>query len=214
MLGKGVCDQATVVSSCHPANRIRIVKLGKIDAVKNLEHRAAPLATLQMLGLVDQIFPVSNFYFKVSLAAGISDEIFVSTIRKFNKKISNTLFHSFFDGLTTTPFVAPPPPRVPFSWLTGNDSRGRPGEKTTPCALVIEDPPFSLTRASVEQWAVSLGLDARFCWGESPSESSCGILEFLAPPNFSPASLLYYSAKTFRVSFFPKLPSQFSRRKR
>ena len=161
-----------------------------------------------MLGLVDQIFPI---LFQSPLLWG-SDEIFVSTIRKFNKKISNTLFHSFFDGLTTTPFVAPPPPRVPFSWLTGNDSRGRPGEKTTPCALVIEDPPFSLTRANVEQWAVSLGLDARFCWGEAPSGSSCGILEFLAPPNFTPPSLLYHSAKTFRVFFFPKLPSQISRR--
>src|SRR6185437_15923461 len=52
---RGVCDQTSVVYPCVPDNRLRIVKLGRVDAIKKLEHRASPPAILQKLGLVDQV---------------------------------------------------------------------------------------------------------------------------------------------------------------
>src|SRR6185437_7224219 len=110
---RGVCDQTSVVYPCVPDNRLRIVKLERVDAIKKLEHRASPPAILQKLGLVDQVFPLSNHHFKIVLKEGVSDKVLLKTIQYFDKGLGDRLFHSFHDGDGTTLFPPPPPPPPP-----------------------------------------------------------------------------------------------------
>ena len=79
-LGKGICDASLSLSPCSPSNNLRIVKLGSVKSVSALKLRAVPIAILQRLGLIDQVFPLSNFYFKVRLCPGVTDAHFVGTM--------------------------------------------------------------------------------------------------------------------------------------
>jgi len=176
-----VCDQRFVVSPCDSFNQSRIVKLGRVDSIKKLEHRASPPAILQKLGLVDQVFPLSNHYFKVSLKEGVSDEIFCKTITSFDDGLGDRLFHSFWNGEETTLFHPPPPRRVFRSWEAQEDAPPPPG------VVVVEDPPFSLTVAEVNSWATKLGItDHHFYCGVGPNGTNCAIIEFTTPDVFFP----------------------------
>ena len=107
--GKGICLPSTLTCPCAPVNSLRIIKLGKMDSIRNIEHRTAPFLLLQSLHLVSEIFPLSSFYYKVRLAPSVTDDVFVSTIRNFNSKLGDGgLFHSFYNGSTSTLFTLPP----------------------------------------------------------------------------------------------------------
>ena len=86
-LGKGICDSVFSSSPCSPNNTFRVVKLGSVKSVSSLKLRAVPIAILQRLGLVDQVLPLSNFYFKVRLCSNITDQIFTDTVTAYNKSI-------------------------------------------------------------------------------------------------------------------------------
>ena len=60
--GKYFCDSLLAVEKCDPSNRLRVVKLGDTSSFKNLEQRTNPISVLRLF-LVDQVLPLSNFYF-------------------------------------------------------------------------------------------------------------------------------------------------------
>ena len=69
------------------------------------------------MDLVSEIFPENSFYFKVKLAAGVSDEKVLTAVRTFNLAAGDGgLFHSIENGYTTTLFKPAPPPRAPRTW--------------------------------------------------------------------------------------------------
>ena len=206
--GKAFCEAATALQPCAPSNRVRIVKLGATGSVKALEHRAAPLAILQKLLLVEQALPLSNFYFKIQLHAGVTDSIFLTQIRKFNDTLGQKLFHSFYDGVDTHlfhPYVAPfthvlfRAPRV--------DTSSRPRSRV---AVVLESPPFKLKLAHVRAWAEDLKLE-EFCarWAVSSSGSSCAVVEFQPSLVSSPPSSFVFEGHTYKLQTFSPLPSSF-----
>jgi len=110
--GIGICEPGTLICPCSPSNNLRVLKLGKMDSIKNIEHRSAPFLLLQQLNLVVEVFPLSSFYYKIRLAPLVTDLIFLSSIRSFNGKMGEGgLFHSLWDGRSTTLFR--PPTQVP-----------------------------------------------------------------------------------------------------
>jgi len=42
-----------------------VIKLGKVSVIGALNYRAAPITILQRLGLVEEIAPLSHFYYKI-----------------------------------------------------------------------------------------------------------------------------------------------------
>ena len=112
-VGKYFCEASVATQECDSENRIRIVKLGDTKSYKNLDQRAAPLSILQRLLLVDQVLPLSNFYFKIQKRVGVTDDFFLGQVKKFNEKSGEKLFHSFFNGAQTTLFSPPPLPPPP-----------------------------------------------------------------------------------------------------
>jgi hypothetical protein len=44
-LGKGLCDAVVAVTPPHPANSLRIVKIGSVKEISALKYRATPIAT-------------------------------------------------------------------------------------------------------------------------------------------------------------------------
>ena len=98
LLGSGFCDPAVVFTPCRPDNSLRVVKLGSIKSISALKMRAAPLAILKRLGVIDQVVPYSNFYYKVRLSQGVTDEVFQSKVTSYNRSLGDVLFHSFTDG--------------------------------------------------------------------------------------------------------------------
>ncbi len=199
--GKGLCSPETLIVPCDPANNLRVVKLGKTDSIKNLEHRNAPFLLLQQLSLITEIFPLSGYLFKVRLASSVSDDGFITTIRDFNRAMGDGgLFHSFYDGNVTTPFT-PPPPRV--SRWGSVPARG-------PSALVVLNPPFDLDERSVSDWAssVSLPFFQSFHWGVAPDFSSCALIEFFPDSDFTPPPVLTCASGRYKMDFFREgLPS-------
>ena len=115
--GKGFFEYEKFVSPCTPENRIRVVKLGSTASFQNLEDRALPVSTLQSLLLFDQVLPLSNFYYKFQLRDGISDDLFLNSVRKFNEDKGERQFHYVFNGVSTSLFH-PPCPLVPLSRIT------------------------------------------------------------------------------------------------
>ena len=109
-VGKFFCEAATATQECDPQNQVRIIKLGDTKSYKNLDQRAAPLSILQRLFLVDQVLPLSNFYFKIQMRAGVTDDFLLEQVKKFNEKSGEKLFHSLFNGAQTVLFRPPPPP--------------------------------------------------------------------------------------------------------
>ena len=121
--------------------------LGSLAHFKDLEQRAGPLSVLQKLGLSDQALPLSNFYIKVHLVQGVSDECFVQQLKFFNNHQKEKVFHSVFDGDTT--FLVsppPPPPQIPlYPSRFGQRRQSVSLEVTVARAvLVLEDHPIRL----------------------------------------------------------------------
>ena len=84
-----------------------MIKFSKLDAVKGPENRSALLFLLDQLRITKEIFPVSQFYYKVGLLDGVSDAEAVEVLKNFNRSLKEEgpLFHTIFDGVTTTSLV-------------------------------------------------------------------------------------------------------------
>jgi hypothetical protein len=108
-VGKYFCEASTVEQECDPKNQIRLVKLGDTKAFQGLDQRAAPPSILQRLLLVDQVFPTHNFYFKVQLRVGVTDEFFLPRSDYTTKNVGKNFFTPSPTELTLFCFLLPRP---------------------------------------------------------------------------------------------------------
>ena len=58
LIGSSFCEDSTVVKSCSPDGKTRILKFSKMDSVKGPENRSALLALLDQLRITKEVVPV------------------------------------------------------------------------------------------------------------------------------------------------------------
>ena len=114
------------------------------------------------MGLIDQALPLSNFYLKVRLLQGVTDEVFCNKVRACNRAIGDRLFHSVYTGMETLSL----------------DPNQRP--KKTPTmpdhnTEVVDGLPFYITLKDVRDWLtrVSQTPNAKVDWGEARRNLCC-----------------------------------------
>ena len=136
-----VCDSITLTQKCEPVNPFRVIKLARLDSMKLPEHRGAIFILLERIGCVEQIFPLSRFYYKVRLSKPGDESHLVSNLIRINKEMTGRdgpLFHSIFNGESTEEktssllFRAPPPLSL------------RPPRRSRPSPSLRRPPLFSL----------------------------------------------------------------------
>lgn len=194
--GRANCDSTFVATPCLPENRCRIVKLGKVRIISALQHRAAPIITLQKLKLIDQILPLSNFYFKVRMRDGVTDDQLVDALKQINNNLKVDLFHSLFLGQIT----------YPLSYIERHEDR-TPHQTTV--TLVLETPPITLKLEDVEEWAREHSLSGvQTSWGVGP-KGSCIIIDYSRTHLSTVPTHFCLGKKLFKISSFPSLPPQF-----
>ena len=192
-LGKGLCDSSMAFTPCSPLNRFRVVKLGSIKSISSLRLRAAPIAMLQRLGLIDQALPISNFYFKVRLCDDIPDSLFQTKIVNLNKSIKDNLFHSYSDGVDS---------------FSLNPSSNKPKHFKRPL-LVVDCPPFSIKEEQIREW-LSSNWDAKdivIRWADSPCGTSF-VVECSFPSPSTPFEFVF-GHKHYKIKYFSILPSDY-----
>ena len=182
----------TLHSHLSPQNDLRIIKLGSIKTVSHLKLRTVPISILQRLGLVDQVCPVSNFFFKVKLAANITDTILQSTLESFNKSVGDNLFHSFTN--VSEDFDLNPSVRK---------------IKASRSFFVVDCPPFAITDTDVFNFFISLQASGvTVGWGTGPPGTclvvECEGADFAAPCTF------VFNHNTYLIKHYTKqLPSSY-----
>ena len=138
-----------------------------------MRFRAVPIAILLRFGLIKQALPLSNFYIKIVLPEGVDDDMVISNLTYFNRLLKDNLFHSFFNGDSTTS-LAPPAPKPP------------PSQKFF---LILECPPPNISEEDVARWLGHTGeaTDVSVHWAESPNGTAlvaeCDI-PTAVPPTF------------------------------
>ena len=151
---------------------IRIVKIGSVKEISALKHRATPIAILQRMGLIDQALPLSNFYLKVRLLPGVTDEVFCNKVRACNRAIGDRLFHSVYTGMET---LSLDPNQRPKKTPTMPDHN-------TDSYMVVDGLPFYITLKDVRDWLtrVSQTPNAKVDWGEGP-KGTCVVVTASSP---------------------------------
>ena len=130
----------------------RVIKLGSIKSVSALKHRSVPIAILHRLKLVDQVCPISNSFYKVRLAPGVSNTDFQAKLEALNKANGDNLFHSYFNGSDT---------------IDLNPALVK--AKTSHSFFVVDCPPFSISDSLVREFFSSLqATDVSVVWGTGP----------------------------------------------
>ena len=179
LIGSTFCDGATVVNPCTPEGKTRILKFSRMDSVKGAENRSAILALLDQLNIVREVFPISQFYYKIRLLDSVSDQSAVEILKKFNQSLKGEgpLFHTLFDGVSTTSLVFRPPPSVRTSLPRAPQALKR---KSTPSVLILEDPPVGLSLANVSAWVLERKIPHPLppFWALSPASSPCVVVPF------------------------------------
>ena len=141
LIGVAFCEGETVVNPCSPEGKVRILKFSKLDSVKGPENRSAILALLDSLKIVREVFPISQFYYKIRLLENIDDAQAGLVLRQFNSNLGSDgpLFHSLFDGERTVSLVyrPPAPPRAVRSFTVHEKKAER---RALPSVLILEDP--------------------------------------------------------------------------
>ena len=176
------------------------------------DQRVGPLSILQRLGLVDQIIPVHNYYFKIHLVPVVSDEVFLAQLRRFNKEQKVEIFHSLYNGQSIL-LVTPPalPPQIPA--FHAPDVPVYDDVKVAPqlAVFVLEEPPFRLTLGTVTTWATSAGLlDVHASWRTGPSGSSCIAIICVVPYDVVPPSTITLpNGRGHRLRFFTSVSQSF-----
>ena len=202
-----VCDAATLVDRCVPEGSVRILKIARLDALKEPKHRSGIFSILDQLHLIVEVFPLSRYYYKIRLGPKTTDEVLVSALVNFNRQMSREtgpLFHSLFCGNDTIHsllYRAPPKEKPLRDYFI---------KKASPSALVLEDPPFLLTLSMVESWLSFKGVfSARPPrWGISPLGSSCVVVEFFPDGDYDHSLFcdFFLEGEKFKVLFFTRLP--------
>lgn len=159
-----------------------------VETVSELKYRAAPITILQTLRLVEEVIPLSNFYFKVSLAQGITDDQFLLRIRQLNDSLGFALFGSVFDGVNTTDLFSPK-----------FDSKNL-------SVLILEDPPRSARLDAFKAEGERLKIPTLPCWGTGPS-GTCVV--WSVPSDFNPPSTISVCGISFKLSLFRSLPPSY-----
>ena len=139
-----VCNPKAVTEPCSPYGLNRVIRMARLDSLRAPEHRSAVFTLLEKIGLTSDVFPVSRFFYKVRLISTSVHAQFVDELTRFNLnlRLDGPLFHSIWDGGSTTSLVYREPTRAP----TRRVGWGAPEKKHAHAsALVVTDPPFSLT---------------------------------------------------------------------
>ena len=115
LIGSSFCCASTVIDPCSLGNKIRILKLSRLDSIRGVENRAAILVLLDQLKVSCEAFPLSQFYYKLRLSETVSDISAIEMFTDFNKNMTSDspLFHSLFDGVTAHFLVYKPLPSPP-----------------------------------------------------------------------------------------------------
>ena len=158
LIGKCFAEPALAHEPAEPYNRFRDIKLGSIKSVSALKLRAAPFSIMVRLGVIEQVLPLSNFYFKVKLAEGVTDAVFGERLIAYNRSIGDLLFHSFTDGTET----------FDLNWRVKHKytpQRSRP-------VFVVDFPPVGISLDTVHTYFQAsfgaTGIVVR--WAEGPKE--------------------------------------------
>lgn len=53
-----VCSSSTLLDPCSAGQRLRILKLGKMDSIRLPEHRSAIFTILEQISVVSEVFPL------------------------------------------------------------------------------------------------------------------------------------------------------------
>ena len=187
---------------CSPSGRSRVLRLGSLSPFQKVGQRAGPLSVLQHLHLTEQALPLTDFYLKVQLIEGLTDECFTEQLRKFNDQQGANVFHSLYNGDRTI-VVAPPPAPGP-GRVFPLEGKAWDGFKVSPpSVLVIENPPLRLSLPLVTAWATAQGLaHSSVSWFSGPSGSSCVALTFQAQAGFAPPSTVEFpNGRAYRLRF-------------
>ena len=207
LIGSSFCSSATVVRPCSPENDIRVIKISNLASVRGNENKTAVLVLLDQLGLAAETFPFSRFYYKIRRSSA-SDQALIETLTSFNRSMprDGPLFHSVYDGTSTQTLVyrrpppaPPPPPPVP-------------KKRASPCALLVIDPPFSLSLSKVADWAHDkLPCPREPCWGLTPTQQNCIVVEFFPDEtdSFQTLSSHEFDGASYAVRFFLNLPRNY-----
>ena len=111
-----LCSSQTLLEPCSPSGLNRVIKLGRLDALRLPEHRSSIFVILDRLRLVSDVFPVSRYCYKICLAVGGSEETLIKALKDFNQGMGKKgpLFHSIFHEKDTRSLLlrALTPPRV------------------------------------------------------------------------------------------------------
>jgi hypothetical protein len=191
-LGKGICDSALAYSPCSPNNRYRIIKLGSIKSISSPRLRSLPIAILQRLGLVDQVLPLANFYFKVRLCEDVLDSTLHSQLFAFNKNIKDNLFNSCTDGQDSFSLN-------PFSIKAKNPKKP---------LLVIDCPPFNMKEEMVVSWLARnfSASDISIRWADGPRGTALIVDCSLPIPH--PSEFIFEN-KHYKINYFLALPAEY-----
>ena len=150
--------------------------------------RAAPITTLHLLGLIDQVVVCHNIYLKVCLAEGVTDDVLKERLIELNKELGYVLYHSFTDSvslfdLNPTTF----PLRVDHSFF------------------VVDSPPFAVSNSDVIAFFGSKGTtNVKVAWGTG-LRGTCLVVSCDVPVWCSPPSLLALQILSF---FYHTLPQR------
>ena len=211
--GKGFFEMGKFISPCSPGSRPRIVKLGSTDSFQTLETRSLPISTLQQLRLVDQVVSLTNFHYKVQMREGVTDSFLVEALRSFNNNKGERQFHSVYDGVSTRLMHPPPTPRSrspPRARVSPSSAPSAPLGQESEGFLVLEDPPFHLRLEDLKE--VTDRLPGAFAsrWVVGPSGSTCALISFSRRVFFVPPRFFTFDGVSYRLRFFPSLPTQFA----
>lgn len=206
LVGSAFCSSFTVINPCAPENDVRTIKISNLASVKGNENKTAVLVLFEQLGLAVETFPLSRFYYKIRRGPLTSDQALIDTLTSFNRSMpcDGPLFHSVYDGSTTRSLVykrplPPPPPPVP-------------KKRAHPCALLVIDPPFSLSLSKVAEWSRRLPFPRKPCWGLTPTLQNCIVVEFFPDEtgSFQALSSQEFDGASYAVRFFLNLPRNYS----
>ena len=169
------------VEVCSPTGLNRVIRLAKLDSIRAPDQRSPILTLFEQINLTTDVFPVSRFLYKIRLNSPEAQTKLVEALTKFNRNMreDGPLFHSLWDGNTTTSLLYRAPPRTPAVGL-GRGWGPLRGRQPQAGALVVTDPPFSLKLSVVAAWMhhknIFSAREPR--WGISPSGSTCVLIDF------------------------------------
>lgn len=198
LLGKGFMAGSLAVTPCSPDNNLRIVRMATLEGFGKIENRSGPIALLQSLRLVDQVFPLTNFHFKVQKSPGVSDESLVAALALFDLGFDRDRLHSVFTGGSTLlvhpPPSPPPSPDVPFRLAR------------TFSALVLDRPPLRLSVKDALEWGAQLGLHECGAYLGSGPTGTILVLEFISPFSFEAPKKATFFGQAYKVRFLHEAP--------